>query len=240
MEAPNKPVTEDGKVILKEVPYTGARRAIGSNFKEAVKDAATTSSFIHVDTSKLVALREKYKSEGHKFSYTELYVKLVACAIEKSPFVNAALVGKRIHLYETKNIAVAIGANGLLYTPVIRSVESKGLLEISRDLNALIEKVNQGTLTMEDMEGATFTVSNLGSSDVCATTQILSPPQVCVVGIGRMKKEPYVDENDQIVVRPMTYIAITVDHTVVLGDSAVAFYRGIVECLEHPEEYLTL
>lgn len=234
-------ITEDGKVILEEAPYTGVRRVIGNNFLEAVQDAATASSFIHVDVSKLIALREKYKSEGHKFSFTELYVKLAACAIEKSPFVNAARVGKRIQLYQSKNIAVAIGTpNDLLYAPVIHDVETKGLLEISGELNALIEKANQGMLALEDMQGATFTISNLGNSEVCYTSQILPKPQSCIMGVGRMKKEAVVDENDQIAVRPMAYISITVDHTVVMGSAAKAFYGGIVECLANPEAYLTL
>lgn len=233
-------VTEDGKIIMKEVPFTGIRKAIAANMEESFKKGAPSSSFIHVNMSNLVALKEKHKEQGYKFTYTDYFIKLVASTLDTNPWLNAALAGRKLQLYSNKNISIGIATpEGMLYAPVIRDAEKKGVAQISSELKAMVNKAMDGQLTLEEMAGATFTISNLGKFDVCAFTPVLSAPQLAVLGIGRMKDEAVV-ENGEIVIRPMSYICITVDHTIVMGSHVVEFYRTLIEHIENPEKYITL
>lgn len=231
----------NGIRVIKDVPYTGVRRTIGENFVMASQAAPNTSSYVRADFTKLIEYRQKLKAQGIKVTMTAVFMKLAAAALEENPFANAALDGKKIHLYADKNIAVAIASDkDLLFTPVVKNVEKKNIVQVNDELNALIAKVQEGTLTYEDMSGATFSLSNLGNSDLCFTTQMLMPPMSCILGIGRTAKEVVVDENDEMVIRQMGYFYITVDHRVIMGSHAIRFYRSLVELAQTPEKYLSI
>lgn len=231
----------NGITVMKDVPYTGVRRTIGENFVMASQAAPNTHSFVRVDLTDFIAYRNKLKAEGIKVSMTAAFMKLAAAALDENPFANAALDGKKIHLFADKNIATAIASDkDLLYTPVVRNVEKKSVVEVDKELNALIAKVADGTLSFEDMSGATFSISNLGSSDVCFTSQILMPPMSCILGIGKTSKEVVVDDNDNMVIRQMGYFQITVDHRVIMGSHAIRFYHSLIELAKTPEKYLAV
>ena len=238
--ADEKVILEDGRVIREDIKYTGVRKAIGNTFVECASNKPMTSSYVRCDMGAIIEYRKKLKAEGHKVSMTAIFMKIAQTALEKCPVANSELDGNRIHVFENKNIAIAIaGPNDLLYTPVVRNVEKKNVLEVDEELNALIEKVQNGTLGFEDMSGATFTVSNLGNSDVCFTTQLFGPGS-CILGIGATRQEFVPDENGNPVLRPLGYLTITVDHRVILGSHATAFYRALIEACQDPAGSLGL
>lgn len=234
-------LSEDGKEILKKVPLSGLRKAIAVNMENSYKSITHTSSFVRADMSELLKLKDEFAKAGHKVSITAFMVKIAAIALQASPYMNASINGKYIELYKSINIAVGIATKDeLLVAPVIRSVENKNVLEISTDLKDLVARTNEGKLQAEDFEGATFTISNLGMYEICGFTALVSAPQVGVLGIGSTKKEPVVDEDGNIVVRPMAYISTSKDHRVVLGIHSVTFYQKLLECIKKPSQYISL
>ncbi len=233
--ADEKMVLEDGRVIKEDIRYTGVRKAIGNTFVECVNSKPMTDSFVRYDMGSIMDFRKKMKEQGKKVSVSAIFIKLCAGVLKDNPMMNAELDGNRIHLFESVNIAVAIASpNDLLYTPVVRDADKKSVFEINDELNALIAKVNDNTLGFEDMSGGTFTISNLGATDVCFTSQLFGPGS-CIIGIGTTHKEFVPDENGNPVCRPIGYLNLTVDHRVILGSHATRFYRALIEAAENCE-----
>lgn len=234
-------ITEDGKEILKTLPLTGTRRAIKENLSVSLQTTAQASSFIKPDLTGLVEFKDKLKAAGHNVSYTVLFIKAAAVALQKEPSLNSATVDKKIVMYKSVNMAVGIpGPKDLLYVPVIKNVEKKGLIQISDELKGLIKKVTEGTLEMESMTGATFTLSSLGMYEVGGFTPILNLPAAAIMGIGNIFYEPAVDENKNIVIRPTAYFSVTIDHAIINGVAPLRLYKELKEVFKEPEKYLYL
>ena len=235
-------MTADGKIIQKVIKFNGVRKAIAKNFKieQSGEFYAGGCSYIKCDVSAVQEARKKFLEEAHKSSYTVIYIKLLAKKKKKAPILNASFDGKKIEIYESKNIAIGISAPGnLLFAPVIRDVQTKGLIQIAAELKEIINGINNGTLPMESMEGGTFTLSSLGMRDVCAFQTVVSPGQVACMGIGRCKDEPVV-ENGQIVIRPINYFSTNVNHAAVMGADVCDFYDAFEEAIKNPMDYLYL
>ncbi|MGI6090291.1 MAG: 2-oxo acid dehydrogenase subunit E2 [Saccharofermentanales bacterium] len=231
--------TKDGKEILKTIPYTGIRRIAGENVYKSLQTMAQTSSFIRINMEPLLALHSELKALGKGVTLTVLIVKLISVALEDSPMLNSQLVDKKIEVYKSKNIAIAVSTkDNLLITPVIKNVEKKTIYEIAEELSSLIEKANNRTLSMDDLSGATYTVSNTGTSEVCGMTPAVPLGTVSIIGIGNIKPEPVVDEDGNIVARKIAYFSTTSDHRVHTGHDTTSYYEALIRVFANPKQYI--
>ena len=230
--------TEDGKIIAKTIPFSGVRKQIASNLYESLYVGVPNFSFVRADVSALVELRKEYKEKGIKIGYTDIMIKLLAPALAHSPYLNAAISGKKIELYKSVNIAVGVSTeDDLLYAPVIRNVEEKNVLEIAEELKMLSDKVRNKTITLDDLSGGTFTFSSTGVYEIDGSDAIIPAPQSAIITVGNIKDEVVV-ENKKIVIRPLTYLGFTVDHRVVQGVPLCKFIDAYLKCLKNPKPYL--
>lgn len=237
----NQIKTEDRKIILKTVPFTGVRRTIASNLYESLYVGVPNFSFVRADMGALIKLREKYKMLGLKIGYTDMMIKLCAPALAKSPYLNSSINGKKIELYQSVNIAVGVSTeDDLLYAPVIRNVELKNVQEIAHELRNLAAKVRNKTITLEDMTGGTFTFSSTGAYEIDGSDAIIPAPQAAIMTVGNIKNEVVADEDKNISVRPQAYLGLTVDHRIVSGVPLCQFIEAYLACLKDPEPYLGL
>lgn len=236
-----KQVTPDGKVIEKILPISGVRKVVAKHMEESLNRSPQLTGSVKADVSKLVALRARLKEEGQSYTYTELFVKLIVDAVLQEPVINSSRQENKIHLYSSVNVGVAVtNDQDFVLVPVIKNAQDKSLEEIGREVRALAEKVRGNTLTPEDMAGGTVTVSSMGMYDLDIFTPILNVPQGALVGLGRIRKEPMVDEDGAIVAREMMTINVTVDHAIIDGVPHARFLTKLVECFRDPEPHLGL
>lgn len=223
-------ITPDGKTVSKVEKIVGVRKMTIANIEQSLKSAPQVSGFTHADVSGVVKLKDKLAEAGHKVSVTEIFVKLIAMALEKHPELNCYRVENAIVQYSSINMGVAVGTKtGMLIVPVIRNCESKSLLEISKEMKEILVKVRENKLSSDMMMGGTFTVSSIGMFGADNADPILNVPQAGIIALGRIQKQAVVDENDNIVIRPKAYLTITVDHAAVNGAPASLFMQTVCE-----------
>ena len=233
--------TSDGKEILKSLPFTGVRRAISRNLVASWATSVTTSGFSKRDATRVVALKEKYAAQGNKVTYTAIFGKILSAAITINPLINCALVDKRIEVYKSINIGVAVATEeGMLLVPVIKNTEEKDVFQINQELKELSVKVREKTITEEDLTGGTVTISSMGMYDVYGFSQVLVSPQVAIYGFGNIKKEPVVLEDDTIAVHPVIYISSSTDHRILQGAPVSEFGKLFNEIFQDPEPHMGL
>ena len=234
-------VTADGKEILKTLPLTGVRKVIANNLKESWQGLVPMSGFFKYDCTNLIAYKKKLAEEGVKVSFTDLFVALVAEAIRVVPQANAAITEKRIEIYKSVNIGVAVAApDGSLIVPVLKGVENMGLKDISAGLQDLAKRTREGKIGMADLTGGTITVSSTGMFDTYGFTQIPAKGQSFILGFGTIRDEPAVLEDKTIGIRPIMYVSATADHRVIQGDSGTLFLRTIRDGILDPEKMIRL
>jgi pyruvate dehydrogenase E2 component (dihydrolipoamide acetyltransferase) len=227
------PVTAPpGRVI----PFIGMRQAIAERMAESLRTMAQVTVTTEVDVSETVRLREELKEE-FDLTYTDIVVKAVAMALKKHPLLNATLVGEDIHLLEEVNIGMAVALEEGLIVPVVREADKKGLSEIARETKRLAQGARENTLTVDEVTGGTFTVTNVGMYEVDTFTPIVNPPEAAILGVGRIIEKPAVKKG-QIVVCSMMHLSLTFDHRIVDGAPAADFLRTVKHTLEKP--YLLL
>ena len=234
-----KQVTPDGKVIEKILPISGTRRIVARHMEESIRRVPHVTGSVKADVSKVVALRAKLKSEGLAYTYTELFAKLVTAAIQQEPGVNCSRVENKIHVYSSINMGIAVtNKQDFVLVPVIKNIQDKTLPEISQEIKTLAAKVRENQITPEEMAGGTITISSMGMFDVDTFTPILNIPQSMIIGLGRIRKEPVVDENGNITVSDMMNISVSADHGIIDGVPHARFMTKLVACLKDPETYL--
>ncbi len=165
------------------------------------------------------------------------FTKAVVAALKAFPLVNAEMRGDEIVLKHYYDIGIAVGAEGGLVVPVVRDADRKSFAEIEREIAELAARAQQNTLTLDDLRGGTFTITNGGVFGSLLSTPILSPPQVGILGMHRIQQRP-VAVDGQVVIRPMMYVALSYDHRLIDGREAVQFLVRIKELLEDPETLL--
>lgn len=223
-------ITPDGKVISKIEKVVGVRKMTIANIEESLRRAPQVSGFCHADVSGVMSLKNKLRDAGYKVSVTEIFIKLIAMALEKYPELNCSHEEDKIYFYSSVNMGVAVGTKtGMLVVPVIKNCEQKSLLEISVEMKDILEKVKSNKLSMDMMTGGTFTLSSIGMFDVDNADPILNIPQAGIIAVGRIKKEVEVEDDDSLVIRPKAYITITVDHAAVNGAPASMFMKTVCE-----------
>jgi 2-oxoglutarate dehydrogenase E2 component (dihydrolipoamide succinyltransferase) len=224
------------------VKMTRLRQTIARRLKEAQNTAAMLTTFNEVDMTAVMALRNAYKDQfekkhGVKLGFMSFFVKACVAALKAIPDVNAEIDGTDLIYKNHYDIGVAVGTEKGLVVPVVRDADAMDLAEIEKAIGALGKKARDGHLTIEDMQGGTFTISNGGVYGSLMSTPILNAPQSGILGMHKIQDRPMV-VNGQIVIRPMMYLALSYDHRVVDGQGAVTFLVKVKEALEDPQRLL--
>ena len=223
------------------IPMSGIRGVIAERMTMSVQTNANVTLHTEVDATELVQLRsllnEKLAARDVTLTYTDMLVKVVANALRVHPRLNATLTDDGIHLLEEINIGVAVALEDGLIVPVIQNAAREGLSAISAQVKTFAEKARNNQLTPGELQGGTFTLTNLGNFGVDAFTPIINPPECAILGVGRILKKPVV-QNDEIVVRSMLTLSLTFDHRVVDGAPAAEFLQTVAGYIQTP--YLLL
>ncbi len=232
------PAAAKEKEMVRTIPLTGMRKAIADNMHSSLRNTAQLTLASEVDVTEtlrfLDLVREQYKrDESVKVSLNDVLVLAASRALKRVPIMNSTQVGDEIILHDSVGMGIAVALPEGLIVPVLRDADSKGLLQIAAEARVLIGKARSNALSMEDVTGGTFTISNMSSSCVDNFTPVLRPPETGILGVGRVVKKPVVLE-DQIVIRSMMGLSLTFDHRVVDGAPAGEFFTLLCRCLERP------
>ena len=224
------------------VKMTRMRQTIAKRLKGAQDNAALLTTFNDVDMSAVMEARSKYKdlfAKKHdiRLGFMGFFAKAACLALKDVPAVNAYIEGDEIVYHDYVDISVAVSAPNGLVVPVIRDAQDKGFARIEQDIADFGKRAKEGTLTMDDMKGGTFTISNGGVFGSLMSTPIINPPQSAVLGLHRIEDRAVV-VNGEIVIRPMMYIALSYDHRLIDGREAVTALKIIKEAIEDPTRML--
>ena len=224
------------------VRMTRLRQTVAKRLKSAQETAALLTTFNDCDMSEVIAAREKYKElfekkHGVKLGFMSFFTKAVALAVHDIPAVNAQIDGDEIVYHNYLDVSVAVSAPNGLVVPVVRNADKLSFADIEKAIGDFGARAKAGTLTMEDMAGGTFTISNGGVFGGLMSTPIINPPQSAVLGLHRIEDRPVV-RNGEIVIRPMMYLALSYDHRLIDGREAVTALKTIKEAIEDPTRIL--
>jgi 2-oxoglutarate dehydrogenase E2 component (dihydrolipoamide succinyltransferase) len=236
------PQAESGGRIEQRVPMTRIRQRIAERLLQSQQNAAILTTFNEVNMQPVIELRNKYKDafekkHGVKLGFSSFFIKAAVLALQKFPIVNASVDGSDIVYHGYYDIGVAIGSERGLVVPIIRDADKLSLVDIEKQIADFAARAKDGKLTMEELTGGTFSITNGGVFGSMLSTPIINPPQSAILGIHATKDRP-VAENGQVVIRPMNYLALSYDHRIVDGREAVQFLVTIKEALEYPGRVL--
>jgi 2-oxoglutarate dehydrogenase E2 component (dihydrolipoamide succinyltransferase) len=231
-------VSVDGQRAETRMRMSRRRQTIASRLLEAQRTAAMLTTFNEVDMTAIMDIRARrresfLKRHGVNLGFMSFFTRAAIGALRDFPNVNAEVRGDEIIQKHYYDIGIAVGAEGGLVVPVVRNAESKSFAELERDIAELAQKARDNTLTLEDLRGGTFTITNGGVFGSLLSTPILSPPQVGILGMHKIQPRP-IALDGQVVIRPMMYLALTYDHRIVDGREAVQFLVRIKELVEDP------
>jgi 2-oxoglutarate dehydrogenase E2 component (dihydrolipoamide succinyltransferase) len=231
-----------GERNSERVKMTRMRQTIAKRLKAAQDNAAMLTTFNDCDMSAVMEARDKYKdlfAKKHdiRLGFMGFFAKAACLALKDVPSVNAYIEGDEIIYHDYVDISVAVSAPNGLVVPVIRNADQKGFARIEKDIADFGARAKAGTLTMDDMSGGTFTISNGGVFGSLMSTPIINPPQSAVLGLHRIEERPVV-RNGEIVIRPMMYLALSYDHRLIDGREAVTALKIIKDAIEDPTRLL--
>lgn len=237
------PVVEEKKVPIKTIPFTGMRKAIADNMHASLQNTAQLSLLTEVDVTESMrfrdVVREAYKNdESLRISLNDILILATSRALKRCPIMNSTQIGDEIILHDSVGMGIAVAIPDGLIVPVLREADQKGLVQISREARSLVEKARSNSLSVEDVTGGTFTITNLSASNVDNFTPILRPPETGILGVGRVVEKPVVFKGD-ITIRSMMGLSLTIDHRVVDGAPAGEFLGLLASYLEEPTLILT-
>jgi len=221
------------------IKMTRLRQTIAKRLKEAQENAAMLTTFNEVDMSEVIKMKNKYKDEfqknyGVKLGFMSFFVKSCIIGLKNFPAINAEIQNEEIVYKNYYNISIAVGTDRGLVVPVIRETDEMSFADIEKSIGQLSQKARDGKITIEDLQGGTFTITNGGIYGSMLSTPILNPPQSAVLGMHNIVKRPVV-VNESIEVRPIMYLALSYDHRIIDGKEAVSFLKIVKESLEQPE-----
>jgi pyruvate dehydrogenase E2 component (dihydrolipoamide acetyltransferase) len=233
MPLPSRPAPS-----VKTIPLKGLRRVIAKRMTESFQNIPHFYLSLEIDMTACLALHEKMREEGEKrtrvrLTLTDILVKIVASALRRHPVVNSRIEGDQILLIEDINIGVAIALEDGLIVPVLHQADQKSFTEIAVALRGLTQRAKEGKLSLEEVGGGTFTLSNMGMLGIDTFNAIINPPQCSILGVGRTVKKPVVLENN-IQIRPMAWFSLSSDHRIVDGATAALFLNDIKDYVENP------
>tara|TARA_B100000686_G_scaffold99936_1_gene107172 strand:+ start:72 stop:1394 length:1323 start_codon:yes stop_codon:yes gene_type:complete len=221
-----------------KVKMTRLRVTIAKRLKEAQDNAAMLTTFNEIDMQNIIQMRQDYQQDFQekysvKLGFMSFFVKSCVVALKNFPSVNAEIEGDQIIYKNYYNISIAIGTDRGLVVPVLKKADELSFADIERNIFLLSEKARKGKITINDLQGGTFTISNGGIYGSMLSTPILNPPQTGILGMHNIVERPVVKEGN-IVIRPIMYLALSYDHRLIDGKEAVSFLKTVKECLEEP------
>jgi 2-oxoglutarate dehydrogenase E2 component (dihydrolipoamide succinyltransferase) len=237
------PVFATGDRTEKRVPMTRLRAKIAERLVEAQSSMAMLTTFNEVDMTEVMALRSKYKDlfekshNGVRLGFMSFFVKAATEALKRFPAVNASIDGTDIVYHGYADVGVAVSSDRGLVVPVLRNAELMSLAEIENGIATFGKKAKDGKLSIEEMTGGTFTITNGGTFGSMMSTPIVNPPQAAILGMHNIIQRPMA-VNGQVVIRPMMYLALSYDHRLIDGKEAVTFLVTIKNLLEDPARLL--
>jgi 2-oxoglutarate dehydrogenase E2 component (dihydrolipoamide succinyltransferase) len=226
----------------RRVPMSRLRTTIARRLKEAQDTQAMLTTFNDVNMQAVMDLRKQYKElfekkHGTRLGFMSFFVKAAIEALKRFPAVNASIDGNDIVYHDFYDVGIAASSPRGLVVPVLRDVDQLSFAGIEKTIGQYGKKAKDGKLTMDDLVGGTFTISNGGTFGSMMSTPIVNPPQSAILGMHRIEDRP-IAENGEVVIRPMMYLALTYDHRIIDGSESVLFLRTIKECLEDPARLL--
>ena len=237
------PIFAEGDRVEKRVPMTRLRAKVAERLVEAQSNMAMLTTFNEVDMTEVMALRSKYKDlfekthNGVRLGFMSFFVKAATEALKRFPAVNASIDGSDIVYHGYSDIGVAVSSDRGLVVPVLRNAELMSLAEIENGIATFGKKAKDGKLSIDDMTGGTFTITNGGTFGSMMSTPIVNPPQAAILGMHNILQRPMAI-NGQVVIRPMMYLALSYDHRLIDGKEAVTFLVTIKNLLEDPARLL--
>ncbi len=221
------------------IKMTRLRLTIAKRLKEAQENAAMLTTFNEVDMTEVISMKDQYKEEfkskyGVKLGFMSFFVKACVIGLKNFPAVNAEIQGEEIVYKNYYNISIAVGTDRGLVVPVLRETDEMSFAEIEKNIGKLGEKAREGKITIDDLQGGTFTITNGGIYGSMLSTPILNPPQSAVLGMHNIIQRPVVVDGN-IEVRPVMYLALSYDHRIIDGKEAVSFLKIVKESLEQPK-----
>ncbi len=241
--AASAPVFAAGERVEKRVPMTRLRAKVAERLVEAQSNMAMLTTFNEVDMTEVMALRSKYKDlfekshNGVRLGFMSFFVKAATEALKRFPAVNASIDGADIVYHGYADVGVAVSSDRGLVVPVLRNAELMSLAEIEGGIATFGKKARDGKLSMDEMTGGTFTITNGGTFGSMMSTPIVNPPQAAILGMHNILQRPMAI-NGQVVIRPMMYLALSYDHRLIDGKEAVTFLVTIKNLLEDPARLL--
>ena len=238
----SKPAPAERKIKYgpeERVKMTRLRLTIAKRLKEAQENAAMLTTFNEVDMSEVMNMRNQYKEEfqnnyGVKLGFMSFFVKACVIGLKNYPAINAEIQGEEIVYKNYYNISIAVGTDRGLVVPVLRETDEMSFADIEKNISDLGQKARDGKITIEDLQGGTFTITNGGIYGSMLSTPILNPPQSAVLGMHNIVQRPVVVDG-KIEQRPVMYLALSYDHRIIDGKEAVSFLKIVKESLEHPQ-----
>jgi 2-oxoglutarate dehydrogenase E2 component (dihydrolipoamide succinyltransferase) len=238
----SKPAPTDRKIEHgpeERVKMTRLRLTIAKRLKEAQENAAMLTTFNEVDMSEVITMRNQYKDEfqnnyGVKLGFMSFFVKACVIGLKNYPAINAEIQGEEIVYKNYYNISIAVGTDRGLVVPVLRETDEMSFADIEKNIGSLGQKAKDGKITIEDLQGGTFTITNGGIYGSMLSTPILNPPQSAVLGMHNIVQRPVV-VNGKVEPRPVMYLALSYDHRIIDGKEAVSFLKIVKESLEQPQ-----
>ena len=235
---PLSSVSLQGERIEKRVPMTRLRKRIAERLLDAQQSAAILTTINEVNMQAVMTLRKRYQDEfekthGVKLGFMSFFVKAVVEALQHYPEVNASIDGDDIVYHGFFDIGIAVGSPRGLVVPILRDTEQLSVAQIELKINDFAQRAKEGSLTLDEITGGTFSITNGGVFGSLLSTPILNPPQSGILGMHKIQQRPMV-ENDKVVIRPMMYLAFSYDHRIIDGKEAVQFLVTIKEILEDP------
>jgi 2-oxoglutarate dehydrogenase E2 component (dihydrolipoamide succinyltransferase) len=239
--APSAAVTADSRGE-ERIRMTRLRQTVAKRLKEAQNTAALLTTFNDVDMTAVIEARAKYKDlfekkHGVRLGFMGFFAKAACMALKDIPSVNAQIDGDEIVYHDYVDMSVAVSAPNGLVVPVVRDVQNKSFADIEKAIGDFGKRAKDGSLTMDDMKGGTFTISNGGVFGSLMSTPIINPPQSAVLGLHRIEDRAVVRDG-QVVVRPMMYLALSYDHRLIDGREAVTFLVAVKNAIEDPTRLL--
>ena len=221
------------------VKMTRLRLTIAKRLKEAQENAAMLTTFNEIDMTEVISMRSQYKEEfqkkyGVKLGFMSFFVKACVIGLKNYPAINAEIQGEEIIYKNYYNISIAVGTDRGLVVPVIRETDEMSFADIEKNIGVMGQKARDGKITIEDLQGGTFTITNGGIYGSMLSTPILNPPQSAVLGMHNIIQRPVVVDG-KVEIRPIMYLALSYDHRIVDGKEAVSFLKIIKESLEQPK-----
>ena len=221
------------------IKMTRLRMTIAKRLKEAQENAAMLTTFNEVNMQEIISMRSNYRDDFQKkysvkLGFMSFFVKACILGLKNYPAINAEIQGDEIVYKNYYNISIAVGTDRGLVVPVVKNSDELSFADIEKNINALSQKAREGKITIEDLQGGTFTITNGGIYGSMLSTPILNPPQSAVLGMHNIVERPVI-ENGEVKIRPIMYIALSYDHRIIDGKEAVSFLKIVKDSLEQPK-----